>query len=70
VLKKTEEFTVQQVADQFGVSQGVVYYWIEHKVIHARRLNGGTPYWITLNTADEKKLREWVYNSSRIHTES
>jgi hypothetical protein len=70
VLKKTEEFTVQQVADQFGVSQGVVYYWIEHKVIHARRLNGGTPYWIKLNAADEKKLREWVYNSSRIHTES
>jgi len=32
-LKKSEELTVQQVAKQFGVSDGVVYYWIEHNVI-------------------------------------
>ena len=70
VLKKPEEFTVQQVAEHFGVSEGVVYYWIEHSVIDARRLNGGMPYWITLNAADEKKLRDWVHNSSRIHTVS
>jgi DNA invertase Pin-like site-specific DNA recombinase len=69
-LKKPEEFTVQQVGEHFGVSEGVVYYWIEHSVIHARRLNGGMPYWITLNPEDEKKLRDWVYNSSRIHTVS
>src|SRR6266705_2692960 len=66
-LKKPEELTVQQVAKQFGVGEGVVYYWIEHNVIHARRLNGGMPYWITLNAEDEKKLRDWVHNSSRIH---
>jgi DNA invertase Pin-like site-specific DNA recombinase len=69
-LKKPEELTVQQLAEHFGVSEGVVYYWIEHGVIHARRLNGGMPYWITLNAADEKKLRDWVHNSSRIHTVS
>ncbi len=69
-LKKPEELTVQQVAKQFGVGEGVVYYWIEHNVIHARRLNGGMPYWITLNAEDEKKLRDWVHNSSRIHTVS
>jgi len=69
-LKKPEELTVKQVAKQFGVGEGVVYYWIEHNVIHTRRLNGGMPYWITLNAEDEKKLRDWVRNSSRIHTVS
>ncbi len=65
-LKKPEELTVQQVAQQFGVSTGVIYYWIEHKIITARRLNDGMPYWITLEPLDEHKLRDWVRNSSRI----
>jgi len=67
-LKKPEEMTVQQVAKQFGVSDGVVYYWVEHNVIQARRLNPGMPCWITLTAADERKLRDWVRNSSRIHS--
>jgi len=66
-LKNTEELTVQQVAKQFGVSIGVVYYWIEHGIITtARQLNDGMPYWITLKPADEEKLRDWVRSSSRI----
>jgi DNA invertase Pin-like site-specific DNA recombinase len=69
-LKKSEELTVQQVAKQFGVSDGVVYYWIEHNVIQARRLNPGMPCWITLTAADERKLGDWVRNSSRIHSDS
>jgi hypothetical protein len=48
----------------------VVYYWIDHGVIQARRLNVGMPYWITLNETDEQKLRDWVRNSRRIHTTS
>jgi DNA invertase Pin-like site-specific DNA recombinase len=66
-LKKPEELTVQQVAQQFGVSTGVVYYWIEHGIIMARRLNDGMPYWITLNPDDKQKLHDWVRNSNRIH---
>ena len=69
-LKKPEEMTVQQVAKQFGVSDGVVYYWVEHNVIQARRLNPGMPCWITLTAADERKLGDWVRNSSRIHSDS
>jgi DNA invertase Pin-like site-specific DNA recombinase len=69
-LKKSEELTVQQVAKQFGVSDGVVYYWIEHNVIQARRLNPGMPCWITLTAADERKLRDWVRHSGRIHSVS
>jgi len=61
-LKKPEELTVQQVARQFGVGDGVVYYWIEHRLLTARRLNEGMPYWITLTAAEEHKLRDWVHN--------
>jgi len=64
-LKKPEELTVQQLAQRFGVSPGVVYYWIEHGVVRARRLNKTMPYWIALDAAEEQKLREWVHNSSR-----
>src|SRR5215470_16352806 len=69
-LQTPEELTVQQAAKYFGVSEGVVYHWIEKGMIKARRFNNGMPYWITLSAADEKKLRDWVQNSGRIHTGS
>jgi hypothetical protein len=60
-----EELTVQQVAERFAVSSSVVYYWVERGIIPARRINAGSPYWITLNETDEQKLRNWVRNSRR-----
>ena len=69
-LARPEELTVEQVAKHFGVSPNVVYYWIDRNVIQARRLNAGAPYWIALDDEDEQRLREWVRNSSRIHTAS
>jgi Recombinase/Recombinase zinc beta ribbon domain len=69
-LAHPDELTVEQVAKCFGVSPNVVYYWIDRSVIRARRLNAGAPYWITLDEADEQKLRDWVRNSCRIHTAS
>jgi DNA invertase Pin-like site-specific DNA recombinase len=65
-LQKPEELTVQQVAKDFAVSDHVVYYWIAHGLIQARRVNSGKPYWITLNPTDVQNLRDWVRNSSRI----
>jgi hypothetical protein len=65
-LKRPEDFTVKQVAEKFGVSCGVVYYWIDRNVIEARRRNNGAPYWITLIAENEEKLNAWVKNSSRI----
>jgi DNA invertase Pin-like site-specific DNA recombinase len=70
VLKDPAELTVSQVAQHFGVSENVVYYWIEHALVQARKLNAGSPYWITLNESDEQKLRDRVRNSSHIHTAS
>jgi hypothetical protein len=69
-FKKNEELSVQQVTEKFGVSIGVVHYWIKHHIFQTRRLNERAAYWITLNTEDEQKLRDWVRNSSRIHSDS
>jgi len=69
-LVRPEERTVQHVAQRFGVSPNVVYYWIERGVIQARRLNAGSPYWITLNETDEQRLRDWVHNSCKIQRTS
>jgi DNA invertase Pin-like site-specific DNA recombinase len=69
-LKHPEELTVQQVAERFGVNPNVVYYWIEHGVIQARRLTSGSPYWITVSETDEQKLWDWVRNSRKICTAS
>ena len=69
-LKKPDEITVHQTAKHFGVSDNVVYYWIQHALLQARKLHAGSPYWITLNETDEKRLRDWVRNSSRIRTTS
>jgi hypothetical protein len=70
VLQMPGELTVHQVAKHFEVSEYVVYYWIQRSLLNARRINPGSPYWITLNETDDQKLREWVRNSSRIHNAS
>ena len=47
--KKPGEQTVQEVSQQFGVSPGVVYYWIANKIIH-----GPPPeQWFTLLDHDQ-----------------
>jgi DNA invertase Pin-like site-specific DNA recombinase len=65
-FKTLEELTVRQVAEKFGASDQVVYYWIDHGVIRSRRVHGGMPHWITLSDSDEQKLRDWVRNSRRM----
>ena len=64
--KKPEEQTVKEISQQFGVSAGVVYYWIANKIITARRLNHGSPYWITINARKKQELEKWVRESNRI----
>lgn len=67
-LQKSDELTVQQVCDQFGVSRHVVYYWIERKIVAAHQLNQGSRYWIKLTPEKERELEDWVRESSRIKT--
>ncbi|UCC38633.1 MAG: recombinase family protein [Candidatus Aminicenantes bacterium] len=65
-LKRSEELTVKQVAEKFGVSQHVVYYWIERKFLNARRINNNAPYWITLDSEKEKELCQKILESTKI----
>ena len=64
--KKADELTVKEVAKRFDVSPNVVYYWIERKIITARRLNNGSPYWITIDQRKSDELEKWVQESTRI----
>jgi DNA invertase Pin-like site-specific DNA recombinase len=65
-LKRPEEYSVKQVCDQFGVSNHVVYYWIERGIVEARKIKNGLPYWITLDCEKEKELEAWVKNSKKL----
>jgi DNA invertase Pin-like site-specific DNA recombinase len=69
-LKRPEELTVPQITERFGVSEHVVYYWVERGLIRARRINHGAPLWITVSETEEQKLREWVRNSRKIRPAS
>jgi hypothetical protein len=70
VLKRSDELTVNQVMDSFAVSRYVVYHWIERKIISARRLNHGSPYWISIDPQKKKELTELVKNSTKIQNQS
>jgi DNA invertase Pin-like site-specific DNA recombinase len=64
--KEPHELTVKDVANRFGVSHNVVYYWISHEVVTARRLNQGTPYWITIDQRKSDELEKWISESSHL----
>jgi hypothetical protein len=66
VLKHPEELTVGEVAKHFNVSHGVVYYWIEHQHLSARKLGPGLPLCIKLSPETETQLQNWVASSNRI----
>jgi DNA invertase Pin-like site-specific DNA recombinase len=65
-VPKAGELTVAQLAAKFGVSQNVVYYWIESKHLQARRIGQTGPLCITLDEQTEGKLQDWVTNSPKL----
>ena len=67
-LQRPEERTVTEVAELFGVSRYVVYYWIERQYISARKLANpkGVAWFLTLDQETEHRLRQWVEQSTRI----
>ena len=42
--KRPEELLVKQVAAKFNVSTHVVYYWIDRKIVEARKMLAGSPW--------------------------
>jgi hypothetical protein len=65
-LKRPEELTVNELAARLGVLPGVVYYWAKRGMVEARRLNGGSPVWITLDDVKMQQLRDRVSRSRKM----
>lgn len=62
--KCEEESSVPEVAKKFNVSKNLVYYWIQHKFINARR--AGTRLWVSIGLEHEMELKKRVESSSKI----
>ena len=65
-LMRRDELTVQQLAKRLRVSTHVVYYWIERRIVEARKLDDRGAWWITLDITKEHELRAWVRTSGHL----
>jgi DNA invertase Pin-like site-specific DNA recombinase len=66
LLKRPEELTVKGLAAKLRVSPGVVYYWIKRRMIETRRIDGGSPVWITVDENKLEELRNRVSRSKKL----
>jgi hypothetical protein len=66
-MKCPNELTVREMREKFGVSIHVVYYWIEHGIVSARRRTAGSAWLIDLNATKEAELKQWVERSPKLH---
>jgi hypothetical protein len=62
--------TVCQASERYGVTSGVVYYWIEHGVVRAQQRKRNRPYAITVDDATDYRLRDWVAKSNHLTSTS
>jgi hypothetical protein len=65
-LKRPEEVTVQELAARLGVQPGPVYYWAKRGIIKSRRVNNGSPVWITIDEIKLQDLRDRVSRSCKM----
>jgi hypothetical protein len=69
-LKRPEEVTVQELAARLGVQPGPVYYWVARGMLEARRINNGSPLWITIDEIKLQDLRDRVSRSRKMQKPS
>jgi hypothetical protein len=65
-MPPADTFSVGQLCERYGVSKGVVYYWIDCGVIAADQRKHNTPYVITIDDHSDRRLREWVTQSAHL----
>jgi hypothetical protein len=53
-------FSVRNIAERYGVSPHVVYYWIERGVVTAQQRKENRPYEIMIDDATDHRLQDWV----------
>lgn len=64
-LKKENELTIQEVMKKFNVSYHVVCYWIQHKMVEARKL--GAKMWVVkIDKQKEETLKQKIEDSTKI----
>ena len=59
------EFTVADVAAKFGITEGVVYYWIKHGQLYARQDDRGR-WCVPFSVEVQESCRRWLSASTRI----
>ena len=57
------DFSVRNIAERYGVSLHVVYYWIERGVVTAHQRRENTPYEIMIDDVTDQRLKDWVTTS-------
>jgi hypothetical protein len=62
----SDTLTVRQASQRYGVSLGVVYYWIQNGVVAAQQRKRNEPYAIMVDDATDHILRDWVAKSNHL----
>ena len=57
---------MQELAARLGVQPGPVYYWAKRGMIESRRINNGSPVWITIDEIKLQDLRDRVSRSRKM----
>ena len=58
--------TVQDCAQMFGVSAGVVYTWIAQGIVPAQKIGPGHPWALTLSATVREQCHQWIAQSSHL----
>lgn len=66
ISKYRKGLSVKEVANRFNVEPGVVYYWINHSILDAKKVAPGWPWDIYLDEQKESELRERVQKSGHL----
>ncbi|MHB1128417.1 MAG: recombinase family protein [Bacillota bacterium] len=61
-----QSLSVADVAEYFGVSPGIVYYWLERGILKGSKRAPGWPWEIIIDDSTEKTLAERVQRSKRV----
>lgn len=63
---KRKGLSVKEVAERFNVTPGVVYYWLNHDILEAKKVSPGCPWDIMLDEQKEEELRDRVQKSGHL----
>lgn len=58
--------SVKEAAERLNVEPGIIYYWINHGILNAKKAAPGWPWDIQMDEQKEAELRERVQKSRRL----